>query len=144
MKKTRHSLAACAFGALLVACLAATACSAPAAQDETAAKPDSAEQASGQDALDLEEAIANANPEDPYVADEVCLSCHGKTYEALEDLTDEYGDSNPHGGTHGVGGMSCGQCHTDGQTKPTEDTNMCLNCHAWPRDDESYLEYMDL
>ena len=32
----------------------------------------------------LDEAIANAQPDDPYVADEVCLSCHGGTYEAVQ------------------------------------------------------------
>ena len=92
----------------------------------------------------LEEAIAKAQPDDPYVADEVCLNCHGGTYEAIAGLTDAYGDSNPHAGAHGNGTMACNTCHVDGKTKPTDESNYCLTCHDWPREEQAYLEYMDL
>lgn len=94
--------------------------------------------------IDIENAIATAQATDPYIADEVCLSCHGGTYEGIAASTDHLGDSNPHAGTHGAGGLSCDNCHTDGQTAPTEEDNLCSDCHAWPRDIESYIAYMDL
>ncbi len=106
--------------------------------------PTSTEASASDEESQIEALIAKAKADDPYVADEVCLSCHGGTYEAVAQLTWDYGDSNPHGGTHGMGGMSCGQCHEKGNQKPTEDQNMCFDCHAWPREDESYLEFMDL
>lgn len=94
--------------------------------------------------ISIEEAIEQAEATDPYVADEVCLSCHGGTYQAVEQLTIDLKDSNPHGGTHGNGGMSCNGCHVSGQMKPTDDQNICLDCHIWPRDEQSYIEDMDL
>ena len=142
MKSNRRIVAAFTMAFALVLCHAAAACT-PAEDKESGEAGD--QQAVSQEVeFNLEEAIANAQPGDPFVADEVCLSCHGGTYEAIAQLTDHYGDSNPHGGTHGVGGMTCGQCHVDGQTVPTAEDNMCLDCHAWPREDESYIEYMDL
>ncbi len=92
----------------------------------------------------LENLVANAKPDDPFVSDDICLSCHGGTYEAVAELTDAYGDSNPHAGAHGNGTMSCGTCHENGSEKPTDENNYCLNCHNWPREEQAYIEYMDL
>lgn len=136
-----RKIAACisAVACVLVLCMLA-AC-APAANDSQSA----AATANGPlEGVALDEAIANAQLDDPYVADEVCLSCHGGTYEAVAGLTDAYGDSNPHAGAHGNGTMSCDTCHTDGSTKPTDESNYCLNCHDWPRSEQAYIEYMDL
>ena len=94
--------------------------------------------------ITLEEAISQAKADDPFVADEVCLSCHGQTREAMEQRTIQYKDSNPHGGTHGNGGTSCGVCHSTGNTKPSDEENMCLDCHAWPREEQSRIQDMDL
>jgi len=120
-----------------------SACSTNGESSSTKAPSDTVSTTS-ETSLDLEAAIANAQADDPYVADEVCLSCHGGTYESIAELTDDLGDSNPHAGTHGFGGMSCDNCHTDGQSPPSDEDNLCLGCHIWPRDDESYIEYMDL
>lgn len=124
-------------------CVVLAACSTSGEDGQLSATGDSSSAASSEDPA-LEDLIANASPDDPYVADEVCLSCHGGTYEAVAELTDEYGDSNPHAGAHGNGTMSCGSCHTDGKSKPTDENNYCLNCHNWPREEQAYVEYMDL
>ena len=114
------------------------------AQTQTEPQAQTATSKDNSGAAQANDAIANAKPDDPYVSDEVCLSCHGGTYEAIEELTADYGDSNPHGGTHGWGGASCNECHTDGSSKPADENNQCLVCHAWPRNDQSLIEYMDL
>lgn len=93
-------------------------------------------------------AVADAgsapSKDDPYASNTACLTCHGGTQRALEELTDYLGDSNPHGGTHGSGGIACNVCHEDGAQVPTDEQNMCLDCHAWPRSEQSLLSYMGL
>lgn len=71
--------------------------------------------------------------DDPYVSDEVCMSCHGGSYEAIAKLTESYGDQNPHNAIHGAPN-SCDNCHDKGGEVSH---NMCDNCHAWPRPAES-------
>lgn len=95
------------------------------------------------DGIDIEAAIASAQPDDPYVCDEVCLSCHGGSYAALAETTDAYGDSNPHAGTHGWGGASCNYCHVQGGEVPTPENNKCLDCHDWPRPEQTLIKYLD-
>lgn len=143
MKLNRHILSLVVLTSVLAFCFGMVACSSGNNSPNGSAEGE-AGVTTTEASVDLEKAIADAKAEDPYVADEVCLSCHGGTYEALAELTDDLGDSNPHAGTHGSGGISCNLCHTDGQTVPTDETNECLDCHDWPREDESYIEYMDL
>ena len=71
--------------------------------------------------------------DDAYVSDEVCMSCHGGSYDAIAKLTESYGDQNPHNAIHG-GPNSCDNCHDKGGEVSH---NMCDNCHAWPRPAES-------
>ena len=141
MRFNRHIVFIIVTALVLAFCLSIAACS-PSGENQK--QGTARNQSVTASALDLDEAIANAKPDDPYVADEVCLSCHGGSYDALEQRTAQYGDSNPHGGTHGWGGVSCNECHIDGSSKPMSENNQCLVCHDWPRDDESLIEHMDL
>lgn len=43
-----------------------------------------------------------------------------------------------------VRGLSCDTCHPNGSQLPTDEENMCLDCHAWPRPEQSLIPYMDL
>lgn len=133
MKLKKHVANAGVICCTIALCAAVAACS-PATDG---ANPNTAEDTAVSE-------IVNASPTDPYASDEVCLSCHGGTYEAVAQLTDAYGDSNPHAGAHGNGTMSCGTCHTDGSSKPLDENNYCLNCHNWPREEQAYIKYMDL
>lgn len=80
--------------------------------------------------------ISQLAQNDPYVSDEGCLQCHGSTYEALAQLTAEYGDSNPHDSVHG-GYLTCDNCHAKGNEIPEE--HYCTECHDWPREEQSVL-----
>jgi len=82
-----------------------------------------------------ESAVSTPGRYDPYVSDEACLSCHGGSYEAVAELTADYGDSNPHDSVHG-GYLSCNVCHSKG-SEVTQ--NECMTCHDWPRDMQSTL-----
>ena len=84
-----------------LACMTIMCCAAcsPAASDP---KDDASQSGSEQEVVN-----DDPSPSDPYVSNEVCLSCHGGTYEALAQITDSLGDSNPHAGTHGNSGLSC-------------------------------------
>lgn len=46
-------------------------------------------------------------------------------------------------GTHGSGGLSCDMCHPNGSQLSTDEENMYLDCHAWPRPEQSLIPYMD-
>ena len=84
MKLKKHVANAGVICCTIALCAAVAACS-PATDG---ANPNTAEDTAVSE-------IVNASPTDPYVSDEVCLSCHGGTYEAVAQLTDAYGDSNP-------------------------------------------------
>lgn len=80
--------------------------------------------------------FSTLNPDDPYISDEACLSCHGGTYAAVAERTASYGDSNPHDPVHG-GYLTCDTCHSKGNEVPTE--HYCTSCHDWPREEQSVL-----
>ena len=85
---------------------------------------------------DPDPAPAVPTKDDPYVSDEICMSCHGGSREAIVALTADYSDSNPHLSIH-TEQYSCGDCHVNGSQKPTAEQNKCTTCHAWPRDIDS-------
>lgn len=118
-KKLILSLMSCAVAAAMA--LTVCACSAQSASE------------SNQDSQAGQENQVQYTATDEYVSDEVCLSCHGGTYEAVAQLTANYGVQNPHDSIHG-GPNSCNNCHDRG-SEVTD--NMCDNCHAWPRDEAS-------
>ena len=136
MKNSRRITARIAAAGALALCLCAAAVS--------FATADSSTEAADQQVAGVEQAAAPASKDDPYVSNAVCLGCHGGTQQALEELTADLGDSNPHGGTHGSGGIACNVCHQSGAQIPTDEENICLDCHAWPRPEQSLLQYMDL
>ena len=71
-----------------LACMTIMCCAAcsPAASDP---KDDASQSGSEQEVVN-----DDPSPSDPYVSNEVCLSCHGGTYEALAQITDSLGDSS--------------------------------------------------
>ena len=59
-----------------------------------------------------------------YVDSEKCLSCHGGSWEALDQKTAHLGDYNPHDCIHG--NMTyCGECHKG----HVEQVDICGQCH---------------
>ena len=122
-KKIRLNLIAAALVALF--CLGIAACT-PSAGPATSKQEDASS--------------AQPTATDPYTSDEACLSCHGGAYESIAERTADYGDSNPHDSVHG-GYQSCNTCHARGN-EVTE--NRCLDCHAWPREDQSNIKNLGL
>ena len=104
---------------MLCLCLAACASQTDPSQDTPASSDNAAVQSSTTD---------TASADGMFVSDEQCMSCHGGSYEAVAQLTESYGLSNPHDSSHG-GYNSCVNCHA--KDKEISD-NKCENCHSWP------------
>lgn len=59
-----------------------------------------------------------------YMDNQVCLDCHGGTWEELAKLTDDLGDYNPHDSLHGTI-ENCNECHKG----HSEQVDLCSECH---------------
>ena len=59
-----------------------------------------------------------------YMDSQVCLDCHGGTWEELAKLTEDLGDYNPHDTLHGTI-ENCNECHKG----HSEQVDLCSECH---------------
>lgn len=125
MKNLRKLAILAAATCTVAACTALAGC---AAQTQTAAIGNGGE--------GTEAAAAAPDQFAAYTDDATCLACHGDSYETLAETTADYGDSNPHDSVHG-GYLSCNNCHAKGNEVTH---NQCLDCHGWPRPDQSVID----
>ncbi|MDO5043611.1 MAG: cytochrome c3 family protein [Slackia sp.] len=59
-----------------------------------------------------------------YMDSQVCLDCHGGTWEELAKLTEDLGDYNPHNSLHGTI-ENCNECHKGHAAQ----VDLCSECH---------------
>lgn len=59
-----------------------------------------------------------------YMDSQVCLDCHGGTWEELAKLTEDLGDYNPHDSLHGTI-ENCNECHKGHAAQ----VDRCGECH---------------
>ena len=59
-----------------------------------------------------------------YMDSQVCLDCHGGSWEELATLTKDLGDYNPHDSIHGTI-ENCNECHKGHSSQ----VDLCSECH---------------
>lgn len=74
-------------------------------------------------------AFVDANGEPPlssayYMDNQVCLDCHGGTWEELAKSTADLGEYNPHDSLHGTI-ENCNECHKGHSSQ----VDLCGECH---------------